>query len=299
MADRFDVIEVGQSGRRRWVGLVVVVAVVLVPVVGLIVSREPEPQAVESAVPTPIRSLTRIDSPPNLLQVTAARRGDDEVIQVVFPHGARAEVRYPAELGLARMGSRPFQGMWVDGLYRQVMAPYNGEIEVTRGGQPIRSYAPNVTLWPRQAGSGSYGQVLLFAFERWRLAMYDRGEGLTFDQRLAVARNLKGRVTDAGYLVLSSAGEQVRLARPGETRGDDPGDRDPVGPQLWFGGGTRQMVALVPAPDCEKQAEVPSVIEGRGRPAESVCRGGVRVAVTGADWFREAALKGIRVTLKD
>jgi hypothetical protein len=291
VADRFDVIEVGQSGRRRFVGLVVVAAVLLVPVVGLIVSRQPEPPPTGPAA-EPIRSLTTIDSPPNLLQVPARAKGGDEVIEVVFPHGVRAEVRYPAELDLDRMGSRPFQGVWVDGGYRQFVAPYNGEIEITRGGQPIRNYAPNVTLWPRQAGSGSYGQVLLFAFGKWRLAMYDRGQGLTFDQRLAVARHLKGKVTKNGYLVLSAEGA-VRLAEPGDTA-----EGNPVGPQLWFGGGAREMVALVPTPNCEKKAKMPFVIDGRGRPAESVCRGDVQVAVTGPSRFRKAAIQGIRVTLK-
>ncbi|TMR16272.1 hypothetical protein ETD86_25485 [Nonomuraea turkmeniaca] len=293
MADQFDVIEAGQSGRRRWIGLLVVVAVLSVPVVGLIASRAPEPLPAQPT-PQPIRSLTRLESPPNILQVPSrGAKGGDEVIEVVFPHGVRAEVRYPAELDLAGMGSRPFQGVWIDGVYRQFVAPYNGEVEITRGGQPIRNYAPNVTLWPRQAGSGPYGQVLLFTFEKWRLAMYDRGQGLTFDQRVTVARAMKGTVTKGGYLVLS-AGGTVRLAEPGETA-----QGDPVGPQLWFGGGAREMIALVPTPGCAKKARMPFVIDGRGRPAASVCRGDVQVAVTGPRWFREKALEGIRVTVKE
>ncbi|WP_188191473.1 hypothetical protein [Nonomuraea sp. SYSU D8015] len=290
MADRFEVIEAGQSGRRRWVGLVVVVAVVLVPVVGLIASREPEPRPPEAAS-APIRSLTRVESPPNVLQVPPRAKGGDELIEVVFPHGVRAEVRYPAELDLAGMGSRPFQGVWIEGTYRQFVAPYGGEIEVTRGGEPIRSYAPHVTLWPRQAGSGANGQVLLFAFGKWRLAMYERGQGLTFDQRIAVARQVSGRVTKDGYLVLSDQGT-VRLAEPGDTVQDNP-----VGPQLWFGGSVREMVALVPTPGCKKNARMPFVIDGRGSPAESVCRGDVQVAVTGPPRFRKTAIDGIRVTL--
>jgi hypothetical protein len=190
------------------------------------------------------------------------------------------------------MGSRPFQGVWIDGQYRQLSAPYNGEFEVTAGGRPIRNYAPNVTLWPRRAGSGYYGQVLLFEFGPWRLAMYDRGQGLTFDQRLVLARGLKGRQTKDGYLALSGGGP-VRLARPGEkARGN------PVGPQLWFGGGAGEMVALVPTPGCRKQAGMPSVIKGRGRPAGAVCRGDVLVAVTGPRPFMKQALEGIRITLK-
>ncbi|MGW6496125.1 hypothetical protein [Nonomuraea angiospora] len=292
MADRFDVIEVGERGRRRWVGLVVVAALLLIPVAGLLISRNPEPAPPTGPTSEPIRSLTKIDSAPNVLTVRPAPKGGAEVMEVVFPHGVRAEVRYPAELGLAAMGSRPYQGVWIDGQYRQLSAPYNGEFEVTVGGRPIRNYAPNVTLWPRRAGSGYYGQVLLFTFGRWRLAMYDRGQGLTFDQRVALARGLKGRETKDGYLVLS-AGATVRLARPGETA-----QGQPLGPQLWFGGGAGEMVVLAPTPGCKKKAGMPSVIVGRGRPAGSVCRGDVLVAVTGPQSFRKRALEGIRITLK-
>ncbi|MBB5774497.1 hypothetical protein [Nonomuraea jabiensis] len=292
MADRFDVIEVGERGRRRWVGPAVVVALLLIPVVSLLISRDPESAPPVGPTSEPIRSLTKIDSAPNILTVRPVAKGGEEVMDVVFPHGVRAEVRYPAELGLAAMGSRPFQGIWIDGQYRQLSAPYNGEFEVTAGGRPIRNYAPNVTLWPPRAGSGYYGQVLLFAFGRWRLAMYDRGQGLRFEQRVAVARGLQGRETKDGYLVLS-ARAPVRLAGPGETV-----QGQPLGPQLWFGGGAGEMVALVPTPGCGKKAGIPRVIEGRGRPTGSVCRGDVLVAVTGPQSFRKRALAGIRITLK-
>ncbi|MEW9555712.1 hypothetical protein [Nonomuraea sp. NPDC050783] len=292
MADRYDVIEVGQSGRRRWIGLAVLVLVLSVPVIGLLASREPPPRAAQPT-PEPIRSLTRIDSPPNILQVAPKTKGREQIIKVVFPDGQRATVRYPAELDLAGMGVRPFQGVWIDGQYRQVTAPYNGEIEITRGGKPIRSYAPNVTLWPQQAGSGGRGQVLLFKFGKWALAMYEPGEGLTFDQRVAVARRLRGKVTKGGYLVLSGGGP-VRLARPGETF-----QRSPVGPQLWFGGGARMMVALVPTPHCGKETVIPFAVGGRGRPVGTVCRDGVQVAVSGSEEFLDQALHGIKVTVED
>ncbi|MEV0827600.1 hypothetical protein [Nonomuraea rubra] len=295
MADQFDVIEAGERGRRRWTGLVVALALLLIPVVGLLVSRDPEPEseaAPASRTPGPISSLTTLDNAPNVLSVPARKKGDDEVIQVVFPHGARAEVRYPAELRLAELGSRPYRAGWIDGVFREFVAPYGGEIEVTRGGRALRNYAANVTLWPRQAGSGQYGQVLLFAFGPWRLAMYDRGQGLTFEQRTAVAEGLKGRVTKDGYLVLT-ARSGVRLAEPGEhLQGES------VGPQLWFGGGAGEMVALVPTPDCGKQARMPGAIDRPGRRGEMVCRGDVLVAVTGPPSFRTKAISGIRVTMK-
>jgi hypothetical protein len=297
VAEQFDVIEAGERGRRRWTLLLVVVALLLIPAIGLLVSRDPDPEAeaespAATATPEPIRSLTRLDNAPNIVNPPAVPKQGDEVIQVVFPHGVRAEVRYPAELNLDALGSRPFQGAWVEGRFRQFVAPYGGQLEVTRGGQPIRNYAPNVTLWPRQAGSGFYGQVLLFEFGPWRLAMYDRGEGLTFDQRMSLARNLRGRVTKEGYLVLS-ARRDIRLTRPGERV-----QGHPVGPQLWFGGGAGQMLALVPTPDCAGHRALPEVIEGRGRPSDMVCRGDMLIAVTGSTEFREKAIEGIRVTVK-
>ncbi|AQZ68978.1 unnamed protein product [[Actinomadura] parvosata subsp. kistnae] len=293
MADQFDVIEAGERGRRRWIGLAVVLALLLIPVVGLLASRDPEPGPVSATrTPSPITSLTTIDNPPNMLTAPVKHKGGDEVIQVVFPHGARAEVRYPAGLRLAAMGVRPFRAGWIDGMFREFVAPYGGEAEITRGGRPLRNYAPNVTLWPRQAGSGQYGQVLLFAFGPWRVAMYDRGQGLTFDQRTALATNLKGRVTKDGYLVLTARGG-VQLAEPGEYA-----QGEPIGPQLWFGGGAAETVALVPTPDCAKRARMPGVVQGRGRRAEMVCRGDVLVAASGPASFRTKAISGIRVTMK-
>ncbi|SEG94657.1 hypothetical protein SAMN05444920_108431 [Nonomuraea solani] len=293
MADQFDVIEAGERGRRRWVGLVVVLALLLIPLVSLLTSRDPEPESAPARpTPAPIGSLTRLNNAPNLLNPHVKAKNGDEVVKVVFPHGVRAEVRYPAELELDELGVRPFQGAYIDGIYRQFVAPYGGEVEITRGGKPIRNYASNVSLWPRQAGSGSYGQVLLFEFGKWRLAMYDRGLGLTFEQRVDLAKNLKGTVTKDGFLVLS-AGGRTRLTKPG-----DVGEGEAIGPQLWFGGGAGEMIALVPTPDCKKWAGMPGVIEGRGRPADSVCRDNVLIAVTGPAAFRREALKSIRVTLK-
>ncbi|NJP90335.1 hypothetical protein HCN51_12885 [Nonomuraea sp. FMUSA5-5] len=293
MADQFDVIEAGERGRRRWIGLAVVLALLLIPVVGLLASRDPEPGPVSaSRTPSPITSLTTIDNPPNMLTAPVKHKGGDEVIQVVFPHGVRAEVRYPSGLRLAAMGVRPYRAGWIDGMFREFVAPYGGEAEITRGGRPLRNYAPNVTLWPRQAGSGQYGQVLLFAFGPWRVAMYDRGQGLTFDQRTALATSLKGRVTKDGYLVLTARGG-VQLAEPGEYA-----QGEPIGPQLWFGGGAGETVALVPTPDCAKRARMPGVVQGRGRRAEMVCQGDVLVAASGPASFRTKAISGIRVTMK-
>ncbi|MFG3440336.1 hypothetical protein ACGF0J_24055 [Nonomuraea sp. NPDC047897] len=291
MADQFDVIESGRRGHRRWIGLVVVAVLVAVPVAGLVVSREPEPPPL-GVVPQPIRSLRTLSNAPNALYPRAKVKGDDEIVRVVFPDGTRGEVRYPAELGLDRLGVRPFRGVWIDGAYRRLVAPYGGEAEVSKGGQPIRSLTPDVQLWPRQPGSGAYGQVLLFAFGSWRMALYDRFDGLTFEQRMAAAERLRGRVTKDGYLVLSGGGP-VRLGEPG-----DVAQGDPVGPQLWFGSVVGDMVAVIPLPGCAKGSQVPEMMDRGHRPAEAVCRDGVQVAATGGREFVERAVKEIRITLK-
>ncbi|WP_219466380.1 hypothetical protein [Nonomuraea rhizosphaerae] len=292
MADQFDVIEAGDRGRRRWVGLGVVVALLAVPVIGLLVSREPEPESAPPAeTSSPIRTLTRIEGAPNLLRAPVQAKGGDEVIRVVFPDGTRADVRYPADLRLNELGARPFQGIWVGQNYRGLYAPWGGEMEITRGGQPIRNFAPNVTLWPRQPG-GSFGQMLMFAFGKWRLAMYDRPEGLSFEDRMAAAKSVRGKVGKDGYLVLSGGGA-VRLARPGETA-----EGGLIGPQLWFGGGAGDMVALIPMPDCRTGERMPSQANNRGRPARTVCRGDMLIAASGSRSFVDTAVAKIRITLK-
>lgn len=295
MADRFDVVEVGGQGRRP-IGLLVVLVLLGVSVAGLIAGREPEQPAPRQEpvreADAPTRSLTRTEGRPHVLHPETDGKGEVARMRVVFPDGMRATVRYPADLRLDRLGVRPYQGLWVDGLFRHLTAPSSGEMEITKGGEPIRSYAANVTLWPRQAGAGQYGQVLLFAFGRWRMAMYDRPPGLTFDQRVAVAEGLRGRVTDDGFLVLSGS-ERVHLARPGDSERGEP-----VGPQLWFGAGVRETVMLIPTPGCEQARGLPGSVRMRGRPVGERCRDGVRVIAAGDQEFIGRALDGIRISVK-
>ncbi|MFI6499360.1 hypothetical protein [Nonomuraea typhae] len=296
MTDQFDVIEAGAKGRRRWIGILVLLGLLAIPVVSLVTSREPEP--VEPPAPTrdPIASLSRVTSAPNVLHAKARVKGGDEIIEVVFPHGLRAEVRYPAEMQLDALGSRPFVGMWIRGeefpVYRALVAPYAGDVEVTRGAKkPLRSFTPDVTLWPRPPGGGLMGQVMLFAYGPWRMAMYDRPAGLRFEARMALATKLKGTVTKDGYLVVKVSGP-IRLAAPGDGR-----RRDPVGPQLLFGGGSGDMLTIVPTPGCALP-EVPEAMGARGRPTESVCMGDFMVAASGAEWFVKAAVSKIRIKVK-
>ncbi|SEM85983.1 hypothetical protein [Nonomuraea pusilla] len=293
MADRFDVIEAGGRRRRRWIGVAVVAALLVVPAVSLLLSRDPgPPPPVPASTSRPVATPVAADDTPNAVHPRAVRKGGDEVIEVVFPDGRRAEVRYPAELALAGLGVRPFQGVWVDGQYRPLTAPYSVAAEVGRGGRPLRTLTPNVALWPPPPSGVSRGDVLLFTFGPWRVALPDQPVALTFEQRLAAAEGLRGTVTEDGYLVLSARGA-VRLARPGETLAGLS-----VGPQLWFGGGAGPLLVFTQAPHCRAGQAAPSAVLSRTQPSGAVCRDGVQIAVSSSEEFRGKALDGIRITLK-
>ncbi|MFI6597814.1 hypothetical protein ACIBHX_16270 [Nonomuraea sp. NPDC050536] len=293
MSDQFDVIEAGERGRRRWIGLLVVLGLLAVPIIGLLASREPGAVPKPTPTPNPVPSMVvTISGASNVLHPKPVVTGPQASMRVVFPDGRTAEVRYPADVGLEKLGLRPFRGVWVAGQYLELVAPYEGEVEISKGGMPIRKLTSNVTLWPHQPGFPSDGEVLLYTFGRWKMALYDQPEGLEFDQRIAAAGDLRGRVASGGFLVLSGKGI-VRMAAPGENaRGD------PVGPQLWFGGDGGDMLALIPTPDCRHKARMPSVVDGQGRPARFVCRGDVQVAASGDSDFVQRAIAGVRITLK-
>ncbi|MEV0585785.1 hypothetical protein [Nonomuraea sp. NPDC050310] len=296
MGEQFDVIEAGTPRRRRRLGVALLALVVAVPLAGWLISRDPEPaQQAERQRPEPISTLVTVGTRPNVLTPTPRLVGGEKVLDLVFPDGRRAELRYPADLDFESLGIRPFQGAVLRGEtmnhYRQLVAPFSGEVEITKGGQPLRHFTPNVTLWPRPSGSNP-GQVLLFGFGDWRLALYDRPNGLTFDQRMTWARNLKGTVTPEGFLTLSATGP-LRLSKPGEYGYG----REPAGPQLWFGTSTGHMLVLVPLPGCRRNLRPPSVIMGTGSYGW-VCRSGVYIGVAGPRRYIDHALESVEITVK-
>ncbi|MEU7002145.1 hypothetical protein [Nonomuraea sp. NPDC046570] len=326
MGDQFDVIDTGTEGRRRWVGLLVLIVLLAVPVVGVLVSRDPQSvvpaQAVPGEVPPGAAALepsdgagqreasaegggepgrpgvVRSSAPsggPHVLHAQSVATGDDEVIDVVFPDGTEAQVRYPAVLQLDGMGSRPAVGIWVDGdrpLLRMLFAPFGGREEVARGRGPLRKLTPTVSLFARGPGQGGAGEDLLFAFGSWFMTMHDGRDGLLFEQRVALAKALNGDDSREGYLVLS-AGKPVRLAVAGEhVRGE------PVGPQLWFGTGRGDTLALVLNPGCRTETRTPGILARNPRPVRQHCMDGVQVFAAGDGPFVALAESAIRIRRK-
>ncbi|MBB4918787.1 hypothetical protein [Streptosporangium saharense] len=291
VGDPNDVIEAGgPAGSRRWIGIAVLAALVVVPVVSLLVSRDPglppvpDPRAtVSGTVSTPVAAAT----PTNVLYPKPRSKGDRKILDVVFPDGTKAEITYPADLRLAELGVRPARGGWLDGyfsLYRELTVPPGGHEEVSQGGPMIRELAGNSTLW--QAASPTEGQVMLFDFTPWYVTLRDQKNGMTFEQRQLWAKNLHGEVTKDGYLVLEGS-SPVRLAEPGQIfRGGI------AGPRLWFGGFGGPLVVVAPMPHCDT-ASIGPIEAGQGV-SKSVCRNGVYVAASGERGVVERVIAEVR-----
>jgi hypothetical protein len=215
-------------------------------------------------------------------------------MRVTFPDELQAEITYPADLNLASLGARPYASGTLAGNgemdeFRSLTAPLYGEAETAAGRPMIRHLTDNVTVWPGPLGMDTAGSVLLFTFGDWRIALQDERAGMTFEQRLAWAKNLHGMLTPDGFLTLSADGP-LRLSGPGEIR-----EGVLVGPQLWLGGLSRQMLVLAPIPDCERQGGARVVLDPRHTISGSSCRDGFYLAASGDQDFVRSAVKDVRV----
>ncbi|WP_143043991.1 hypothetical protein [Nonomuraea jiangxiensis] len=272
--------------------LTILVALVAVPLVASLADRETNPpDPVVTAAPV-IREAINVKA--NAVYPRESGAGGTRTLWVTFPDGSRAQIDYPTDLSLAALGTRPYTSgtVTVSGEaeeFRSLTAPLYGEAETAAGRPMIRRLVDDVTLWPGPLGLDGAGSVLLFAFGDWRLALQDEHTGMTFEQRLAWAKHLRGRPTPDGFLTLSADGP-VRLSRPGELR-----DGVLVGPQLWFGGLSRRMLVLAPVPDCARLGRASVVLDPRHTIAGSTCRDGFYLAASGDPGFVRGALSQVRV----
>ncbi|MER6831695.1 hypothetical protein ABT352_37295 [Streptosporangium sp. NPDC000563] len=283
-----DIIEArSQGGPWRWIAGAALVALVAW---NLLTGREPDVVPPPPPQPVPTRAGVVAEQVPNVLHPRFRQEGGREIIDVVFPDGSAAEVSYPAEVGLAKLGVRPAMSGRLDGdpgPYRQLNVPSGGPAGVSQGRPMIRQLVKGVTLWPPM--SAAEGEVLLFAFDPWFVALRDLKNGMPFEQRMLWARNLRGRVTKGGYLVLD-ARPPLRLAARGETlRGE------PLGPQLWFGGARETLLVLAPIPGCDVASIELSVVERRRRFSAESCQDDVYVAASGEQGHVERTMAGITV----
>ncbi|MEV8635921.1 hypothetical protein AB0395_30115 [Streptosporangium sp. NPDC051023] len=293
--DPNDVIESGgQTGPRRWVGIAVLAVLVAVPVISLLAGRDPGAPASPAQASTPgvVSAPVAAGTPTNVLYPRPRSKGDRETLDVVFPDGSKAQIGYPAELGLAKLGVRPAQGGWLEGyfsLFRMLTVPPGGYAEIAQGRPMLRRLAGHGTLW--QPTGPTEGQVMMFDFAPWYVTLRDQKDGMTYEQRLLWAENLRGRVTGDGYLVLEAT-SPVRLAGPGQLfRGAL------VGPQLWFGGAGEAVLVIAPAPRCDIREISQVVPDPSGGFSSRRCADGVYIEAAGERAAVERMIAGVRVRL--
>lgn len=169
------------------------------------------------------------------------REGDKAVLALTFPDGTTAELVYPPDLDLAKLGVFPYSSgrlrgkspiagrsdvvgrdfwirlgdveelleLWNNGRRPKLLTQYEGV-----GGS-------TVGFWHLGAG-GTDTRKLGFQFGRWAVLVYDYiGAGAMTDaERASWAASFEGRETDDGFLVLEASGP-LRLARAGEHAGPE------------------------------------------------------------------------------
>jgi hypothetical protein len=166
------------------------------------------------------------------------REGNRTVLPVTFPDGSTAELVYPTALALAGLGVQP------DVSFLRVRDPGpRFELVFSRGGsapgllkgdRPVGRYQTAqgrpLQLWRAVENPGvvsaSYGYWLEYRIGAWTVLA-----GVA-DQAMAaeVARNLDGRQTGEGFVVIQASGPFALSREYGEGRGAQLaiGDRNPL-----------------------------------------------------------------------
>lgn len=214
-------------------------------------------------------------------------QGGTAVVQAVFPDGARIELRYPQRLALVASGVRPFSSGRLrvkesgdECCGRDFSVFHRGSARYFFEGRSVVERYPGfdgstVEYW---RGPRAQPDFLVFRFGRWVVGAWDRGY-LTTEEKALWARNLVGRESAEGYLVLS-ARPPLRLARAGGH----------AGPELMLGDSMRRMVLLIRG-SCR-----------RGPPSRSnwfsnwcMPHAGLRVHVYGNPRFAQAVLSSLKI----
>jgi hypothetical protein len=229
--------------RRRRRVLVTGVTLAVFAGAGLVVTWVAGDLGVRLATPAPTTATP--STAPSTVPPSAAglvprtiREGNRTVLPVTFPDGSTAELVYPRALALAGMGVQP------DVSFLRVRDPGpRFELVFSRGGptpgllkgdRPVGRYQTAqgrpVQLWPAVENPGvvsaSYGYWLHYRIGAWTVLA---GVG---DRAMAaeVARNLDGRQTGDGFVVVQASGPFALSREYGEGRGAQLaiGDHSPL-----------------------------------------------------------------------
>jgi hypothetical protein len=228
--------------RRRRV-LVTGVTLAVFAGVGVVVTRGTSDRGVRLGTPAPttvtpstVASSTVPPSPAGFVPRTT-REGNRTVLPVTFPDGSTAELVYPTALGLAGMGVQPDVSLLRaqdPGPRYELVFSHGGPVPgLLKGDRPVGRYQTTkghpVQLWPAVENPGvlsGYSYWLEYRIGAWTVLAGVADRGMAAE----VARNLDGRQTGEGFVVVQ-AGSPFALSRVyGEGRGAQLaiGDRNPL-----------------------------------------------------------------------
>jgi hypothetical protein len=137
------------------------------------------------------------------------QEGAVTVLPLVFPDGTTAELRYPPELDLARLGVWPGTAGALGkdpATGRDLLVVHGDAAGLTAGTAPLACYRGagrgQVELWGSRDPGIPYW--LVFRFGAWTVALWDGNAGrlLSHPERATWARSLVGRELGSGWLLL-------------------------------------------------------------------------------------------------
>jgi hypothetical protein len=221
-----------QRRQRRRRVLVTGVTLVVFAGAGLVVTRVAGDRGVRLTTPAPttvtpstIPSFTVPPSAAGFVPRTT-REGSRTVLPVTFPDGSTAELVYPTALALAGMGVQPdvsFLRVRDPGPRYELVFSRGGPVPgLLKGHRPVGRYQTTkgrpVQLWPAVENPGvlsGYGYWLHYRIGAWTVLAGVSDRAMAAE----VARNLDGRQTGDGFVVIQAGGPFALSREYGEGRG--------------------------------------------------------------------------------
>lgn len=151
-------------------------------------------------------------------------QGRVALLDVVFPDGSRATLRYPKDLDLARAGVQPMMAGGENGKALSRPRLYLDRVQMAFDIDPVRCLRMNdgskAGVWATKNGE----RYLVVSFPPWHVVVSDRNADLDL-----WATELRGRVTEEGWLILRGGGDLLvgPEARFGDTQLMIGSDLDP------------------------------------------------------------------------
>jgi hypothetical protein len=249
-----------QRRQRRRRVLVTGVTLVVFAGAGLVVTRVAGERGDPLGAPAPT-TATRSTAPPSTVPASAVgfvprttREGHRTVLPVTFPDGSTAELVYPTALGLAGMGVQPDVSLLRvrdPGPRYELVFSRGGPVPgLLKGHRPVGHYQTTkgrpVQLWQAVENPGvlsGYGYWLHYRIGAWTVLAGVSDRAMAAE----VARNLDGRQTGDGFVVIQAGGPFALSREYGEGRGAQLaiGDRsalpDAIAAEPW------RVIELSPA----------------------------------------------------